>query len=144
MNSRTRTFAKQVQIDLLALSDADLLHIIQQWVDGDPTDLLWQAPEESMTLLGYTAQATTDAQDTPSDAHVLVPQRWLAPDATRLRAQLTEMDVKIFIQDVIPLAFQAFHTTYPEWGEGLTFNAHLANYLRSLATKFVRSATRAI
>ena len=142
MNSRTRTFAKQVQIDLLALSDAELLQIIQQWVNGDPADLLWQAPEESMIALGYTVHA--DAQDVASDTQSKIVKHWLAPDAAHLRVLLTDMDVKIFIQDIIPLAFQAFHPTYPEWGEGLTFNAHLANYLRSLATKVVRSATRSI
>jgi hypothetical protein len=42
------------------------------------------------------------------------------------------MDVNLFAQYVITLAFQSLHTTYPEWYDGGTFNAHLANYLRHI------------
>jgi hypothetical protein len=42
------------------------------------------------------------------------------------------MDVNVFARHVITLAYQALHTTYPEWYEGVTFNAHLANYLRQM------------
>jgi hypothetical protein len=51
------------------------------------------------------------------------------------------MDVNMFARHVIPLAFQSLHTIYPEWYEGLTFNAHLANYLRRMGTNR-RTVTR--
>ena len=45
------------------------------------------------------------------------------------------MDEQQFAQYVITLAFQSLHPIYPEWYDGLTFNAHLANYLRQINTK---------
>ena len=34
MNGQSRTFVKQVKLDLLALNDTDLFQVIQQWVQG--------------------------------------------------------------------------------------------------------------
>ena len=34
MNVQSRSFVRQVQVDLLALSDADLCNVVQQWIDG--------------------------------------------------------------------------------------------------------------
>ena len=34
MNGQSRSFVKQVQVDLLALGDADLCNVVQQWIDG--------------------------------------------------------------------------------------------------------------
>ena len=34
MSKQTRTFAKQVQVDLLALADADLFQIVHIWMNG--------------------------------------------------------------------------------------------------------------
>jgi len=45
------------------------------------------------------------------------------------------MDVKLFLQHVLLLAFQSLHPMYPEWGEEVTFNAHLANHLRWVGKK---------
>jgi len=120
MNGQARTFVKQVQVDLLALSDADLFHTIQQWVDGnDPSAVSFDVPEDTRFALGYT----------------LVPSEttsWQAPSPQLLRTLLTAMDVNLFARHVITLAFQSLHTLYPEWYDGLTFNAHLANYLRQM------------
>ncbi len=55
---------------------------------------------------------------------------WRAPEPQQLRALLSVMEATIFAQYVIPRAFQSLHPVYPEWYEGMTFNAHLANYLR--------------
>ena len=48
---------------------------------------------------------------------------------------LAEMDVKRLLQHILPLAFQSLHPMYPEWGEEVTFNAHLANHLRWIEKK---------
>ena len=48
----------------------------------------------------------------------------------RLRALLTAMDGSAFARHVIAFAYHSLHLTHPEWYDGVTFNAHLANYLR--------------
>lgn len=128
MNGQSRNFAKQVQVDLLALCDADLFHIIHQWVDGrNLSGLSLDVPEETRLALGYThVLAETEA---------LPHSRWHAPSPHHLRTLLTAMDVNMFTQHVITLAFQSLHATHPEWYEGLTFNAHLANHLRQMSIK---------
>ena len=40
------------------------------------------------------------------------------------------MDVSAFARHVIAFAYHSLHPTHPEWYDGMTFNAHLANYLR--------------
>ena len=40
------------------------------------------------------------------------------------------MDVSAFARHVIAFAYHSLHPTLPEWYDGVTFNAHLANYLR--------------
>lgn len=136
MNGQSRTFVKQVQMDLLALSDADLYHIIQQWATSG---LSYDVPEATRFALGYT-HIPTETATLPSlpasadmsEAEDDVSVSWYAPSPLSLRALITAMDVDMFAQHVIALAFQSLHTIYPEWYEGLTFNAHLANYLRQL------------
>ena len=55
MNGQSRTFVKQVKLDLLALSDADLFQIIQQWVEGSNlADKPFDKAEEIWLALGYT------------------------------------------------------------------------------------------
>ncbi len=138
MNSRTRTFAKQVQVDLLALSDSDLCQTVQQWVDGEVLDAEHTLPVDGLSLLGYTSgsvEQSASVYDTPLTDGLATEKKWLAPSPQHLRTLLTDMDVKVFIQYVIPLAFLVLHPTYPEWGEGLTFNAHLANHLRLISMK---------
>jgi hypothetical protein len=141
MNGTNRTFVKQVQVDLLALSDADLFHTIQQWVDGrGPSGSSPDIAEDTRLALGYTRVIVetgplSSLPDGASDAESEEPAQWQAPSPQHLRALLTAMDVNLFAQHVITLAFRALHTTYPEWYEGLTFNAHLANYLRRMAVK---------
>lgn len=147
MNGQSRTFVKQVQVDLLALSDADLCHIIHQWVDGsNPSGLSLDVSEDTRLALGYThvpagaeipSHPLSDAPGTESEG----PAPWYPPSPRHLRALLTAMDVNMFARHVIPLAFQSLHTIYPEWYEGLTFNAHLANYLRRMGTNR-RTVTR--
>ncbi|HYX49122.1 MAG TPA: hypothetical protein VE843_05240, partial [Ktedonobacteraceae bacterium] len=60
---------------------------------------------------------------------------WIAPDPQLLRTLIASMDEQQFAQYVITIAFQSLHPMYPEWYDGLTFNAHLANYLRQINTK---------
>jgi hypothetical protein len=58
--------------------------------------------------------------------------QWLVPTPHHLRNLLEKMDIKSFAALVLPLAFKALHSKYPEWGEEGTFHAHLANYLRRM------------
>jgi hypothetical protein len=136
MRYQAHGFVKQVQVDLLALSDADLFHMIEQWVPGkEPSGLSQDAPEVTWSVLGYTrTPAETEHLSHPRGTMPGVEPEawghWLAPSPQHLRRLLTEMDVKQFAQHVIATAFQSLQTMYPEWGDGSTFNAHLANYLR--------------
>ena len=138
MNSQSRTFVKQVQLDLLALSDTDLSHTIHEWVgrstsSGMPSGI----SEETRFALGYTrGPAAADALLHPCldkpEVESEVPLSWRAPSPARLRVLLTAMDVDVFAQHVITVAYKYFHATFPEWYDGYTFNAHLANYLRQM------------
>jgi hypothetical protein len=138
MRYQASSFVKQVQIDLLALSDANLCHTIEQWGPGkEPSGLSHDAPEVTWLALGYThASAETEHLSYPPGTMPGVEpeagEHWLAPSPHHLRKLLAEMDVKQFAQHVIAIAFQSLHATYPEWGDGSTFNAHLANHLRSM------------
>jgi hypothetical protein len=138
MNKQTRTFARQVQVDLLALSDANIHQTIEFWVNGGPSGSPIEVPEETRSALGYTRKAS-DPEVFSHSAIVAneleTRTQWLAPAPQQLRRLLTEMEVQIFVQHVLPLAFQALHLTHLEWGEGTTFNAHLANHLRSIGIK---------
>jgi hypothetical protein len=141
MNGQSRTFVKQVKLDLLALCDDDLLKIIQQWVEG--SNLTEKSPEiakETWFTLGYTreladTEALTQMTFNLPVSEIEKPTSWNAPDPQRLRALLTAMDEQQFAQFVITIAFQSLHPIYPEWYDGLTFNAHLANYLRQINMK---------
>ena len=131
MKTQSQIFAKQVRDDLLRLSDADLFKMIQQWIDGE-------AAEDTRSALGYTLISSDHLICSPGtlpESESVVGSQWLAPTPSRLRVLLAEMDVKLFLQHIIPLAFQSFHPVYPEWGEGVAFNAHLANHLRWLGKK---------
>jgi hypothetical protein len=136
MRYQAQTFIKQVQVDLLALSDADLFQTIDQWRAGKESSGLSQdALEVTWSALGYTrAPAVTEhfsyPPSTKPGVEPEVGEHWLAPSPHHLRRLLTEMDVKQFAQHVIAIAYQSLHATYPEWGDGSTFNAHLANHLR--------------
>jgi hypothetical protein len=141
MNGQSRTFVKQVKLDLLALSDADLAQIIQQWVER--SNLIEKSPdvaEETWFALGYSreladTEALTQLGFNVSGSESEKPASWNAPDPQYLRTLLTAMDEQQFAQHVITLAFQSLHSIYPEWYDGLTFNAHLANYLRQINLK---------
>jgi hypothetical protein len=133
MNSQSRSFARQVQVDLLALDDTDLFHIVHQWVDGsNSSGISLDIPEEVYSALGYT-RVLTEAQTLPHPScdHE-TSTRWLAPSPGELRSIISAMDVNVFTHYVITTAFQSLHVTYPDWYEGITFNAHLANYLRQV------------
>ena len=136
MRYQAQTFVKQVQVDLLALSDADLVHTIDQWGPGKaPRGVTPDVLEVTWSALGYMPPpAATEAPSSPPGTLPGVEpeagEQWLAPSPDHLRRLLTEMDVKQFAQHVIALAFQSLHATHPEWGDGSTFNAHLANHLR--------------
>jgi len=134
MRYQTQTFVKQVQVDLLALSDDDLLHTIDQWRTGKEASGLPHDPQEETWLaLGYRrVSAETERLSHPSEAEPEMRDYWLVPSSSHIRRLLTEMDVKQFTHHVIALAFRSLHATYPEWGDGSTFNAHFANYLRQI------------
>lgn len=134
MRYQTQTFVKQVQVDLLALSDDDLLHTIDQWRTGkEPSGLPHDPQEDTWFALGYRRVSTEiERLSHPSEAEPEVREYWLVPSPSHLRRLLTEMDVKQFTHHVIALAFRSLHATYPEWGDGSTFNAHFANYLRQI------------
>jgi hypothetical protein len=138
MNSQSRSFVKQVQADLLALCDADLFHTVRQWVEGsDSSRVGLDVPEETRFALGYTRllQEAYPLSNHHSDMPGVESDRsaqWQAPSRYHLRTLLTAMDGSLFAQHVIPFAFQSLHPSNPEWYEGMTFNAHLANYLRRM------------
>ena len=141
MNGQSRTFVKQVKLDLLALSDADLFQIIQRWVkSSNLTGKSLDKAEEIWLALGYTRELI-DAEDNSQpnsdlvDTEIEVPVTLKAPEPEHLRTLITAMDEQQFAQYVITIAFQSFHPLYPEWYDGLTFNAHLANYLRQINAK---------
>ncbi len=136
MNGQSRTFVKQVKLDLLALCDADLSHIIHQWVDGrNSSGIATGVPEETFFALGYTrVLSETESLPQPGSTNENSAS-WHAPSPHHLRALITAMDEQKFVQHVITFAFQSLHPIYPEWYDGLTFNAHLANYLRQINTK---------
>ena len=139
MNSQTRNFAKQVQVDLLGLADADLFQTVLLWVNSVPSDAV---SEETRFALGYTSDAggpSTQLHSTlegsGSGRAIEGGIEWQAPDPRELRERLADMNVQLFVQHVLPLAFQSLHAEHPGWGEGATFNAHLANHLRCISTK---------
>jgi len=141
MNGQSRTFVKQVKLDLLALSDADLFHIIQLWVEGSNlSEKPFDKAEEIWLALGYTrefsdTEGLSQLNAEMPDAEIEEPVSWNSPDPQHLRTFIAAMDEQQFAQFVITLAFQSLHPIYPEWYDGLTFNAHLANYLRQINTK---------
>ena len=141
MNGQSRTFVKQVKLDLLALSDADLFQIIQQWVERsnlskqplDKAEKIWLA-------LGYTRELSDTEYHSQLEANVTgieieKPVSWNAPDPHHLRILIAAMDEQQFVPSVITIAFQSLLPLYPEWYDGMTFNAHLANYLRQINAK---------
>lgn len=134
MNSQSRSFVKQVQVDLLALSDADLFHTVHQWVERlHLSELPPEPTENTLRTLGYTRIPALSSEV----EHPPCLLEWQPPLPEQLRALLTTMDAPMFAQHVIPLAFQSLHPIHPEWYDGVTFNAHLANYLRQLRNKRV-------
>lgn len=135
MNRLTRTFARQVQVDLLGLDDADLFQTVHLWVNGGPRD---DVSEETRFALGYTLiedDPHTRSNSTFSEIAIEGDMQWLAPTPQQLREKLTDMSMQLFVQLVLPLAYQSLHKKHPEWAEGATFNAHLANHLRSIGMK---------
>lgn len=144
MNKQAQVFARQVQLDLLALSDADLSHTIHVWVNGELAGPFTAISAETRLALGYTLTSGEPSALVPDgrlESACEAEGQWLAPPLPELRELLTHMDVKFFVQYVLPLAFQSLHVLHPEWDEGATFNAHLANYLRRLGGK-QRQVTR--
>jgi hypothetical protein len=141
MNGQSRTFVKQVKMDLLALSDADLSQIIQQWVEVSKlADQPLDNSEKNWLSLGYTHQLSTNGELFQSISPVPGTEvgesvSWVAPEPQKLRTLITSMDEQQFALYVISIAYQALHPIYPEWYDGLTFNAHLANYLRRINSK---------
>jgi hypothetical protein len=138
MGYSAQSFVKQVQVDLLALSDDDLLHTIEQWGPGRETSASSPDPQEETWLaLGYrrlSAETEHSSSRSPFEAEPEVGEYWCAPSPSHLRRLLIEMDGKQFAHVVIALAFQSLHALHPEWGDGSTFNAHLAYYLRQRRT----------
>jgi len=141
MNGQSRTFVKQVKLDLLALSDADLFHIIQQWVKGSNlTEKSFDRAEEIWLALGYTpvlsdTEVLSQLNFPMPGTEIENPVSWNAPEPQHLRTLIAAMDEQQFALYVITIAFQSLHPMYPEWYDGLTFNAHLANYLRQINAK---------
>jgi hypothetical protein len=141
MNGQSRTFVKQVKLDLLALSDADLFQIIQRWVEGSNlAEKPFDKAEEILLALGYTpalsgTEALSQLNFHMPGTEIENPVSWNAPEPQHLRTLIASMDEQQFAQYVIIIAFQSLHPMYPEWYDGLTFNAHLANYLRQINAK---------
>ena len=138
MKKQTRAFAKQVHVDLLMLCDTDLLQTVHLWVNGEPSGPFHDVSKETRSALGYTlrvGEPYTLSSSILSGSKLEAGIQWLAPAPLRLRELLREMNLERFIEHVLPLAFQSLHVMHPEWGEGATFNAHLANHLRWIGMK---------
>src|SRR5713226_4147229 len=106
--TQNHIFAKQVQNDLLALSDAALFQMIQQWIDGEPAEPHGDMAEETRSALGYTLISIDHLSCSLSTLPVsgsVGGKQWLAPTPSQLRVLLTEMDVELFLQHVLLLAF---------------------------------------
>jgi len=128
LDRQTRTFAKQVQVDLLGLVDADLFQTIQLWTSEGQASYV---SLETYLALGYTHDIDDRCSlDMLSAQERIGEARWAAPTPQHLRSLLINMSMPLFVQHVLPLAFESLHVLHPEWGEGATFNAHLANHLR--------------
>src|SRR5258708_19377113 len=55
LNGQSRSFVKQVQVDLLALCDADLFNTVHQWIDkSDSSEVAFDVPEDTRFALGYS------------------------------------------------------------------------------------------
>lgn len=141
MNKQAQVFARQVQLDLLAIPDAELFQTVHSWVCGDTSGSFGASADdlaETRFALGYTLRsrgASITASDPLTENTCAAEEQWLVPSLPELRQLLTDMDVKFFVQHVLPLAFQSLHALHPEWDEGATFNAHLANHLRLIGGK---------
>ncbi|GAC1430119.1 MAG: hypothetical protein PVS3B3_31280 [Ktedonobacteraceae bacterium] len=133
IDRQTRTFAKQVQVDLLGLADMDLFQTIQLWTGEGQASYVTQ---EAYIALGYTRSGDDSYPISMLSTHEGIEAvQWLAPAPQHLRDLLLDMSMPQFVQHVLPLAYESLHILHPEWGEGATFNAHLANHLRALVTK---------
>src|SRR5947209_6372226 len=110
MNGQSRTFVKQVKLDLLALSDADLFQIIQHWIEG--SHLSEQPPDKVENIrfaLGYThtishTENLSQLDHDLSDSEIEGPVSWIAPDPQLLRTLIAAMDEQQFAQFVITIA----------------------------------------
>ena len=149
MNGQSRSFVKQVQLDLVALSDADLFNVVHWWIDGShSSEGTLAVPEETRLALGYRVASQDDGlpahqrADAPG-ADREGPAQWRAPSPQQMRALLTAMDVSAFARHVIAFAYQSLHPAHPEWYDGVTFNAHLANYLRRMRVDPARQGQNA-
>ena len=95
MRYQAQTFIKQVQVDLLALSDADLFQTIDQWGPGkESSGLSHGAPEVIWSAIGYTrAPAETEHFSCPPSTkpgvEPEVREHWLAPSPHQLCRLLT-------------------------------------------------------
>ena len=129
LTRQARSFVKQVQVDLLALSDRDLFRIVHLWVSRDSS----QVQAEALSALGYTlsrGECLTVLNNNQEEYEGNANADWLAPAPHHLRNLIAQMDLKSFAAVVLPLAFSALHSLHPEWGEAEIFHAHLADYLR--------------
>ena len=138
LTRQARIFARQVQVDLLALSNSDLFQMVHLWVSGKHISPSSEASEEVRSALGYTLwirESSTLSNNNVTGYEGDVDVQWLAPAPQHLRSLLEKMDIQSFAGSVLPLAFEALHSTHPEWGEAGTFHAHLANYLRRVRSE---------
>ena len=148
MYHQSRSFVKQVQLDLVALCDADLFNTVHQWITGDPTRGVLDVSEETRLALGYTPvlpearPLENHHADAPGEERERLAQ-WHAPSPQQLRSLLSTMDVHAFARHVITFAYTSLHPTHPEWYDGLTFNAHLAYYLRRMRAETANHDQRA-
>ena len=148
MYHQSRSFVNQVQLDLVALCDADLFNTVHQWITGDPTRGVLDVSEETRLALGYThalpeARPLTHNHADDVDVEQERSTQWHAPSPQHLRSLLIAMDAYAFAQHVITFAYASLHPTHPDWSDGFTFNAHLANYLRRMRAETATSDQRA-
>lgn len=139
LTRQIRIFARQVQVDLLALSNRDLFQMVHLWVGQEHLSPASEVSAEARSALGYmlwrgeaSTLFSTALNNNGMEYERGEDVQWLAPSPQHLRSLLEKMDVQSFAELVLPLAFNALHATHPEWGEAGTFHAHLANYLRRI------------
>lgn len=155
MEPRTVEQLESVRIALLALSDDQLVTLLESWINGriDMADELGLEDDgawldEMCTFLGYRIcrnldgvqyetlaafeKATGLDQENNDEANSF-KYEWeiISPSPEQLRERIALLPTKQFGDIVGETAFQALHESHKKWGYGLEFFTALADTIRA-------------